>query len=349
MDSFGVFQRILYFGLLIGITVFFFWIVWGFMLPVFWAAVLAILSHPLYTFFLSRLKHRSLAALGTILCILILVFAPVYFLGSQLGAEATSLYMHLSEHGTEYLAYLENAPVIAPLLHEAGFDASRAAELLLSFARDASSWIASQALSIGIATFHTLLELGLTFYVLFFFLRDGEKLVAYLHRMLPLGDERERKLFSSFATSVYAICKGTLLVALVQGAAAWAIYAIAGLSGALLWGSLTALASLVPSIGSAAIWLPAGIILIASGSLWQGIVVLGGGLFVVSMIDNLLRPYLIGRGTRVPEALTLLSIFGGVSAFGFAGFVLGPVIAALFLSVLNLFATEYGEDLARRG
>ena len=161
--------------------------------------------------------------------------------------------------------------------------------------------------------------------------------------------KREKRLFRKFASTTRATVKGTFLIALIQGALGGILFFAVGISAPFLWGSIMGVLSVIPAIGPGIIWLPAGIILLVSGSIWQGIFVLVAGGLVISLIDNALRPIFVGKDTEMPDFLILLSTFGGLSVFGITGFIIGPIIAAFFLSMWNMFEEEYKKDLSTRG
>jgi predicted PurR-regulated permease PerM len=151
-------------------------------------------------------------------------------------------------------------------------------------------------------------------------------------------------LFANFAAVSRATIKGTLVVALVQGMLGGFLFAILGINAAVLWGALMAVLSLLPAVGSAFVWVPAAGILFATGHLVKALVLLGAGIVVIGLVDNLLRPILIGRDTRLPDYLVLLSSLGGLTVFGISGLVIGPIVAALFLAVWEMFAQENPDD-----
>jgi predicted PurR-regulated permease PerM len=181
-------------------------------------------------------------------------------------------------------------------------------------------------------------------YLLFFFLRDGHRLIAAIMYALPLGSEREHHLLEKFADVSRATIKGTLVVGLVQGTLGGLLFWILGLKAAVFWGVIMTLLSLLPAVGSALIWGPAAIILFATGQIVKGIILLAAGILVIGLVDNFLRPTLVGRDTQIPDYLILLATLGGLTVFGLSGFVIGPIIAALFLAVWDMFAQEYGRE-----
>jgi len=182
-------------------------------------------------------------------------------------------------------------------------------------------------------------------YLLFFMFKDGKKLEEVMYHYLPLGDAHERLLVERFTATTRAVVKGTLAIAVLQGALGGIAFAIAGVSAPTLWGLAMTLMAIIPAIGPGIIWLPAGIILLLTGSIWQGIFILIVGALLVSVIDNFLRPLLIGRETKMPDAIILLSTLGGLATFGISGFIVGPIIAAFFLSLWTIFEKKFHREL----
>lgn len=352
VDTFTIVQRVLFFSILAGTTLFFLWVLRSFLMPVFWAVVFAVLLYPSYQY-LARKFHfrgnRSTASIVTILVTLVVVFAPLYGIGVLVANEAIDLYQSLNNSNGTYLTSTENIPYASEFLSLFNIQTGDVESIIIEVGRNLSAWLASEALAIGVQTFETVLKFLLMLYLLFFLLRDGNRLGSYLLRIVPLGDEKERTLFARFASTTRALIKGTVVVAIAQGVLGAILFSIAGIPNALLWGALMALAALIPALGPGIVWLPAGIILLALGNIWQGLLVLIGGALLVGLLDNVLRPVLVGRDTEMPDALILLAILGGLASFGIAGVIIGPVVAALLLSVWSLFEKEFHTELAERG
>jgi predicted PurR-regulated permease PerM len=154
---------------------------------------------------------------------------------------------------------------------------------------------------------------------------------------------RERQLLAKFADVALATIKGTLVVGVVQGAIGAVLFWILGIPAPVFWGSLMAVLSVLPAVGPGLIWLPAAVILLAMGQILKGIVLIVAGVLVIGLVDNMLRPLLVGHDTQMPDYLVLLATLGGLAVFGVSGFVIGPVIAAFFLVVWEMFAQEYAE------
>ena len=211
--------------------------------------------------------------------------------------------------------------------------------MLSNEALQGSQIIAAEALNIGQNAFEFVISFGIMLYLLFFLLRDGTILAARIKRAIPLSVEHKRQLFNKFTTVVRATVKGNITVATMQGALGGIMFAFLGIKGALLWGSLMAFLSLLPA-GSSLIWGPVAIYFLLTGVIWKGITIIIFGILVIGLIDNILRPLLVGKDIRVPDYVVFISTLGGIALFGPNGFVIGPVLAAFFIVVWDLFSTQ---------
>lgn len=339
-------ERAFLVALVLAVTVAFFWLIRGFMQPIFWAVALGIVVYPLHARLLRKLRNReSLAAVISVVAVVIVVILPLIGLGAAVTQEGAALYERLQSGGlgveSLYNQVQQRVPQVTGLMERVGVDPARLGEQVQSAAVTASRYVAERAFSIGQGTLRGMLFFFLMLYLLFFFLRDGPRMLDALVRALPLGDERERHLLQRFAEVSRATIKGTLVVGIVQGAIGGTAFALLGLSAPVLWGTLMALLSILPAVGTALVWLPAAIFLIVSGKVIGGIVLIVVGALVIGSVDNVLRPVLVGRDTRMPDYLILLATLGGLAGFGLAGIIIGPTIAAFFLSVWRMVEVEY--------
>jgi len=345
--SFSTGQRLFFFALLAGTTLFFIWMVREYLFPIFWAIVFALLLYPAYRRLKHELKNATLAAVLVLLFALLIVVISIAWLGTQIAQEAYALYLTLA--GSGGLTSFALPPVLLETLETFGFSSAEITANISAWAETASAWILSEALSMSGATFTVALKTFIMLYLLFFILRDGESIGHAVMKYLPLGDDRERALFSRFAGTTRAVVKGTVVVALAQGVAGGILFWIAGVPNPVLWGAVMAFLSVIPAVGSFLVWLPAGLYLLAVGSLVPALIVLIGGAVVISSLDNFLRPILVGRDTNMPDALILISILGGISVFGIAGVVIGPVVSAVALTAWQLFAEDFSAELSAHG
>lgn len=340
------FQNRTFLLLLTGVTVAFLAILWPFYGAVFWAVVLAILFLPLHRRLLARLPGRpNLAALGTLGLCLLLVILPLMLLSISLVQETAQLYERARSGQLNFGLYAQQILATLPdWAHRllAHFHISSLAELQDKFssaALQASQWFASKILSIGQNTLGFIVSACIMLYLLFFLLRDGVALGQRIRNAIPLNEVHKRNLSSKFATVVRATVKGNIVVAAAQGALGGLIFWVLGIQAPVFWGVLMAFLSLLPAVGASLIWMPVALYFFATGALWQGAVLTGFGMFVIGLVDNLLRPLLVGKDTKLPDYMVLISTLGGMSLFGLTGFVIGPVIAALFVAVWDLFAS----------
>ena len=180
------------------------------------------------------------------------------------------------------------------------------------------------------------------FFSLFYFLIDGERILRGISRFSPFHHTQDQLIFERFASISRAMIKGTFVVALVQGALGGIAFWIAGISSPAIWAIIMALASLIPMVGAGLVWFPTGLILLFTGNIWQGIFVLAFGGLVISLIDNILRPRLVGHETEMHPLLVFFATIGGLTAFGISGLLIGPIIVSIFLVFAEIYAHEYG-------
>jgi predicted PurR-regulated permease PerM len=339
-----VLERRSFLLLLTAVTLVFVYLLTPFFGAIFWACVIALLFHRLYTRLLKPLGP-NLAALTTLaISVAIAVLPALFVLGSVLQ-EGANLYLRLQSGELDFGGYLERIraafPVVQEFLDRFGLDIGALRDQLSGAAITVSRFLAQNAARLGTGTVQWFISLALALYLAFFMLRDGERLVALLVRALPLGDARERLLFAKFAEVTRATVKGNLVVAAVQGALGGLIFWLLGIGGAVLWGAVMTLLSLIPLLGAGLIWAPVAIYLFATGGWVQGAILVVFGVAVIGLVDNILRPILVGRDTKLPDFMVLLSTLGGFAVFGINGFVIGPLLAALFVASWQIFIREF--------
>jgi predicted PurR-regulated permease PerM len=208
-----------------------------------------------------------------------------------------------------------------------------------------SGFLIDRLSSATLGTVNFLFMLFIMLYTMFFFLMDGHKLIEKILFYLPLEDHDERRMLNKFTSVTRATLKGTAVIGLLQGILAGAAFAVVGIHSAVFWGAIMAVLSFIPGIGSALVWGPAVIILAATGHLAKAI---GLGVFcaaVVGSIDNFLRPILVGRDTEMHELMILFGTLGGIIMFGVVGVIIGPIIAALFVTVWEIYGVAFKDVL----
>ena len=341
-------------AMLVGVSLAFALLMKPFFGPIFWAVAVALIFHPVERMLERRLGNRpNINALITLLVCMVIVVIPVLGLGAALIAEGMMVYQKIQSgeiRPGEYIDQINQSfPAIEAFLGQFNVNVDELRDRAVNAFVGGSQFLAKQAIGIGQNTFQFFLALALMIYLTFFLIRDGQKLVELLIKALPLGDERERLLFAKFAEVTRATVKGNLLIAIIQGALGGIIFWILGITGALLWGVVMAVVSLLPAVGAAIVWVPAAVYLAAVGDVVPAVVLTVYGVVVIGLADNLLRPVLVGRDTKIPDWLVLLSTLGGIAMFGINGFVMGPLVAALFMAFWGIFIREFGHDTHASG
>lgn len=327
------------------------WVAWPFAGPLLWSALAAIMFQPLYKWCLKKTRgRRNIAASLTLLIIFVAVLLPALWIGSLVVSEAVNLVNQLRADPIDLGSLFEDTFALLPEpiqrmatdfnLTDAQVMQGRIEGLL----GESAGLIAQQAVSIGSGALGFVLSFSIGLYVLFFLLRDGSRIGETILHSAPVEREIADRLAGRFLGVVRAVIKGSGVVGLVQGTLGGIMLAIAGVPSALLLGVLMAILALIPAVGTALVWAPAGIWLILSGEVWTGVFVLAAGFIIISSVDNVLRPILVGRDTGIPDWIILITTLGGISIAGFAGIVLGPLVAGLFLASWSILQEQRAED-----
>ncbi len=326
------------------VTILFLFLLKPFFAPILWACIIAILFHPVKLWLESKLgKRPNLTAMISLIICIFLVIIPVLLLLTSFLQQGIALYQRINTGEIQPAHFIDQIrqafPVVQSFLERIGVDIASLRENATRAALVAGSFLTQNAVTVGIGTFNFILKLALMLYVAFFLLRDGKWLIEKLIFVIPLGDEREHLLFKHIAGVARATVKGNL--ALVQGALGGLIFWFLGIPAALLWGVLMAVLSLIPAVGAGLVWLPAAIYLYAVGQPVAATVLIAYGILIIGLVDNILRPILVGRDTKLPDWMVLLSTLGGLVLFGVSGFVLGPLIAVLFVAFWKIFGEDF--------
>ncbi|MDE0946653.1 MAG: AI-2E family transporter [Sphingobium sp.] len=331
-------------GVVLLVSIAFLMVIQPFFAAILWGVIAAILFAPIYRNILGHMPtHRNGAALITLFLILAIVIIPAFVLGAALLQEAAYFYGKVQTGEIDF-ARLFSQMVAAlpewtrPYLRRLGLGNFDAAQAMVTKGITSSFRVlAAQAFQIGQSAFSFFMALGVMLYLSYFLLRDGEKLSQRIVAAAPLRASQRQALIQQFVIVIRATIKGSIVVAIVQGLIGGIVFWALGIEGALLWAVLMGAFSLLPADGTAIVWVPVAIYRFASGAIWQAIILVACGVLIISMVDNVLRPILVGRDTRIPDYVVLITTLGGIELFGFNGIVIGPVIAALFIATWNIF------------
>jgi len=324
----------------------FIWVIKIFLLHIVVAAVFATLFYPLQRRLAGWLKGRQgLAAAFSTLVILLALLIPISFVMNLVIRQAIDVYhtfqpkvqQMLQEGDTGPLGELKKVKILGVVdLSKVDWN-----ELVSSTAKFIGSLAPKIVNRTTQMTFGVIVDLFIVLFTIFYFLRDGRQILGRIQNLLPLSDTNKQLLASRFAAISRATVKGTLVIALIQGTLGGLTLLIFGFDNWLLWGVVMVVLAALPMVGTGLVLIPSGIYRIVSGDVWQGVAVILVSVLVVSTIDNFLRPRLVGRDVQMHDLLILFSTIGGIAVFGIMGFIIGPMVVALFLTILDIFSLEY--------
>jgi predicted PurR-regulated permease PerM len=335
--------------LFVVVSAIFLWMIRGFLLPVLMAAIFAGMTYPIYARLTQSFRGRSsLAAAATTILVLLVVVIPLLLLTGIVVSQAVQVgesvvpwvREHLSQAG-EMDELLQRIPFwdrLEPYREQV-------TRKLGEIAGAISSFFVSSISAATRATVGFLFNMFIMLFSMFFFLTHGKELRDHVLRYVPLPERDKALMLDKYVSVSRATLKGTLVIGIVQGGLAGLAFAVVGIKGAAFWGTIMAVLSIIPGVGTALVWVPAVIYLVAGGQMVAAVGLFVWCIAVVGTVDNFLRPVLVGKDTAMPELLILLSTLGGLSVFGAVGIVVGPVIAAIFLAVWKIYGEAFGDLL----
>jgi predicted PurR-regulated permease PerM len=324
----------------------------GFLVPLIWTVILVLTFYPLYTLTLQWLpERRAAAALLMTVLIILLVAVPIFFLSSVLTGQVIDFYQHVQEgiqsgELQQFLASWEDTFIgrlwkkWGPRLPLADIDLP---SLALQAANVASQFIVGQATGIAKNIFVFLFDVLIISFSLFFLFRDGEELYKTLRDLIPMEPEHKDAIFQRFYETVSAVVQGMIATAVAQGVLAGIGFWALGMEFSFFLACAAALMSLQPIGGSAVVWLPCALYLGFAGSWTKGVILIIYGTLIISGIDNVIKPLIIGGRTKLPTLFLFFGILGGLQAYGFLGIFLGPVLLATIMAFVNIYREEYAQ------
>ncbi|MDP3970474.1 MAG: AI-2E family transporter [bacterium] len=337
-------QSYTFIGALIGITIIFAWMLRPYLYPVFWAAVIAALFRPVYIKILVKIKKPDLATSITLALILLIFIVPLAGLISLIIQQAISVYKDFGTPeafqniSTTIEGYLD-WPFLQRFIGDVDI-----LERLTTWSSSISKAVYQFVAASGQNTVRLLIQFFIMLYTLYYFIRDGKKILINLMHLVPLGDKKEKELYDRFVSTAKATLKGTLLIGVIQGIIGSIAFFIVGVPAAVFWGVIMIVLSIIPGLGAAIILLPGTIILLMLGNFWQAAVVIVA-MVIAGFIDNVLRGPLVGKDTQMHPLLIFFATLGGLLSFGISGVVIGPVITAFFLSMWKMYEQKYKVQL----
>ncbi len=335
--------------MVVAISALFLTMVKQFLMAIFLAGLFSAMARPVYR----RLKisfrgHRHLASVTTLLLMTVVVLIPLMLLigiivgqAIDVGQSVTPWIKQTIEQPDRLTAYLQHLPFYDQLVPYREIILEKAGKVVGSV----SKWIVGGLSQATLGTANFLFMTFVFLYTMYFFQMDGDKLVRKILYYLPLGNDDESLMMDKFTSVTRATLKGTMLIGILQGGLAGAAFAVAGIDNAVFWGTVMAVLSIIPSVGSALVWGPAAIILIMQGNVGNGAGLLIFCGVVVGSLDNVLRPILVGKDTKMHELMIFFGTLGGIMMFGITGIFIGPLIASLFVTIWELYGLAFSDYL----
>ena len=331
------------------VTILFLYLLQPFFFPIFWAAVIAGVFRPLYIRINGKLNRPNLSTAILFLLIALIILLPAGIVGTLVFNESVQIYEKLSpdtKHMDRSIQRLINSIADNSLARLFHINKAMLIAKTTEVAQGITNYIFVHLTELTQNTLGLLVKFAIMLYTLFFFVRDGERFLRMVMKILPLGMGREKLLYERFIVTARSTLKVTLIIGGIQGTLGGIVFLVTDVEGALIWGLLMILMAIVPLVGCSIIWAPAGILMLLTGHIWEGILILAVGVLVISTVDNLLRPILIGQDVEMHPLLIFLSTLGGIILFGFSGFVIGPVITSLLIAIWEMYEEFYRKEKA---
>lgn len=334
----------------IAFTIMFFAMIWGFFEALLLAAVFSGILYPLYVRLNKVFKgHSALASMLTLFIGILVIVIPMLFLLGMVAEQAMDITAEVEPWVEQQMNDVadgeKSLPDWIPYADKLEPYREEISAKLGQFAESAAMYLGSSLARVTQGTMAFFLSLFVMLYAMFFFLLSGPQLIRTIMGYLPLSQEDRQKMLQVGLSVSRATIKGTLVIGIIQGALGGIGFAVAGIGSAAFWGAVMAVLSVIPGIGSALVWAPGVVYLLMSGQVLAGVLLAIWCITVVGTIDNVLRPRLVGRDTEMPDLLIFLATLGGLSMFGASGLVLGPVLAALFMTVLAIYSRVFADYL----
>ncbi len=336
-----------FFGLMILVGTVAFFLFQPFLTAIIAAAILAALFAGPHRWILKKTGNRpALASSLSCLLIIFVIIAPIFLIITLVANEASMLYQTFAQEKTvnqvvsQIFSSIQHIPFLERLV---GSSLSKDAVFQSIRGWGGSFLDIFQVAYRGVSQF--IFWMFILFFTLYYFFIDGEEGLRYLKRVSPLRDEHDELLIKKFVSMTRATIKGTLVIGLLQSVIGGMLFAAVGVSSPLVWATLMLFFSIIPMIGTGAVWFPMGVILLLLGDFWQGALVLGVGFGIISLIDNILKPKLVGKDTQMHPLVVFFATLGGLSFFGLSGFILGPIVMSLFMALWEIYTIEFRKQL----
>jgi len=315
-----------------------------------WAVVFSIIFYPVFAFLLKHMRFRTVTSAVTILLIIVIIISPFTYLSfvlvDEIGSSVSTLNQDKIDAVVDVFAHSRIAELVSKVQSYTGVEGLGSSNAITESIKNMAETI-TQNISLSIANIAGMLfDFVFMLLAVFFFLKDGPDFLSKARNYLPFSEEDKSRLIARVKDMVISTVYGGVVIALIQGVLGGTAFYFLGISSPVLWGCAMTIMSFLPLFGTFSIWGPAVVYLIIQGSIMKGVILLLYGVFVISMVDNILRPIIISGRTKMPTLAVFFSVLGGIKFFGLIGFIMGPLVLALFVSVFEIFKHTGGGEHA---
>jgi predicted PurR-regulated permease PerM len=319
-----------------------------FIVPFLMAAILAHFFNVPYEALLRITKRKGLSSILICILVFLIILIPLIFIASLVVQEVQGMIVHFSQGTGSTQGVIDNIknnlsaiPLVKLLNLEKLINENTITDVLKGFSQNTLSILQSTYNSLA----HFLFVIFIMFFSLFYLLIDGERLIKKIMQLSPIKDSYENTLIEKFNSITRAAIKGTVLIAIAQGLTGSLLFIVTGVASPILLGIMMTVAAVIPAIGSGLIWLPVGVIMLLLGHWTGGIIILATGGLLLSSIDNFIKPRLVGKDTQMHPLMILFATLGGIASFGITGFIVGPIVMALFVALWDIYYLEFRRQL----
>lgn len=336
--------------ILIGISVAAFFLFQPFLSAIITAAILAATFHNPYRYLVKKIKHKHISSLITCLMVLVLIVIPVIAVTGLVANEISSAYQKITIEDNFFQKNIDNSVNFlknSKLTQSANIDNFFDQDQINKTIERVTNGMFALIQKFYQNVIGLVIWIFVMFFSLYYFLLESKTIMKRIMYLSPLKNEYEKVLTQRFSSMVRATLKGTIIVGVVQGLLGGLMFAIAGVPSFAIWAIIMIILSVIPAFGSGFVWVPVAVVMLFMGNIWQGVFILVFGTVVISLIDNILRPKLVGGDTAIHPLLVFFATLGGIISFGIIGFVIGPVIMALFLALWDIYGKEFNTQLEK--
>lgn len=315
----------------LGIILLSIYIIKSYIITIVGAVLLSYIFYPIYKGMQSKLKSKKLSSLLTTLLVVLIIIIPIFFAANALISESVQFFHNTKDLDLSNIEQ-KTAEYLGGDVKISGYISDNLNKISLGIARSTSEFVVDLPKKI--------ISLFVMLFLMYFLFMEGKSIVDKLRQHIPLKAKQKEELAKRFSNVIYASIYGMIVTAFVQGAVGALGFWIFGVNSPILWGLVTVIVAILPFVGAALVWLPAAIFKLAVGETFNGLGLLFYGMFIISTIDNLIRPGIIGSRAKIHPAVVLLGVLGGIEIFGFLGIIIGPLILSIMTIFLDLYLVE---------